>query len=161
MSITISSLFRIYYANLPKSDFSLYSMLYAIRSNNIRPAAYDRQFNRALFTQLRYYFRFRMPGLPFPPAGVIGSQFGQFSFEIHALNTQKSVFIRIPQGSGFTVVKNKCPFVGPARWNQGQGAAVDFAAVHSRQVNQRSVSCRYRLISDTAVGNFMAIESGH
>ena len=93
--------------------------------------------------------------LPILPAGVVGMQFWQPSFEIDALDAHQTFFVGVPERVGLSVVENKSSFIGPSRRNQGKGFSVNFTAVHSRQVHQRSVGGRNLFISDTAVGDLM------
>ncbi len=99
--------------------------------------------------------------LPILPAGVVGIQFWQPSFEIDALDAHQTFFVGVPERVGLSVVENKSSFIGPSRRNQGQGFSVNFTAVHSRQVHQRSVGGRNFFISDAAVGDLMPPELFH
>ena len=93
--------------------------------------------------------------VPFLPTGVVGRQFRQPSFEINSLYAHQAFFVGVPERVGLSVVENKSSFIGPSRRNQGQGFPVNFTAVHSRQVHQRSVGGCNLFISDAAVGNLM------
>ena len=93
--------------------------------------------------------------LPILPARIVGRQFRQPAFEINPLDAHQTFFVWVPQRVGLSVVENKSPPIGPSGRNQGQGFSVNFAAVHSRQVHQRSVGGRNLFISDTAVGDLM------
>ena len=106
---------------------------------------------------LIYYLCLRIPGTPLLPARVICGELGQPSFEVDALDPHQPVLIGIPQRVGFPVIEHKRSLVSPAGRYQRQRPAVDFAAVHSRQINQRSVGGRNRLISKMTVGDFVPI----
>jgi len=110
--------------------------------------------NFALF----YYLGIRVLFLPIPPAGVVRRQFRKPSFEINALDAHQTFCVRVPQRARLPVVKNKGSLIGPSGRNQSQGFAVNFAAVHSRQIHQRSVSGRNWFIPEAAVGNLMPIQ---
>ena len=107
---------------------------------------------------LIHYFTTRVFFLPVLPAGVVRSQFWKPSLKINALDAHQAFCVRVPQRAGLPVVENKSSLIGPSGRNQGQGFAVDFAAVHSRQIHQRSVSGRNLFIPDAAVGNLMPIQ---
>ena len=96
--------------------------------------------------------------LPILPTGVVGRQFRQPPFEVNALDTHQSFFVWVPQRVGLPVVENKSSLIGPSGRDQSQGLAVNFAAVHSRQIHQRSVGGRNLFIPDAAVGNLMPIQ---
>ena len=98
---------------------------------------------------------------PFVPPCIVRIDQRQDLVEVLAGDAVEPVAVRVPHAHRFPVIENEGVLVGPPRGGQGQFPAVQRAAVHSRQVNQRSVGCRYRLISDTAVGNLMTIESRH
>jgi len=77
--------------------------------------------------------------------------FGQHSFEIFSLDSHQAIFVWVPEASRLFVVQNESSFIGPAGRNQGQGLAINLAAVHSRQVDQGSVTHGHRVITDVAV----------
>ena len=99
--------------------------------------------------------------LPFLPAGVVGIQFWQPSFEIDSLDAHQAFLIWVPERVGLPVVENKSSFIGPSRRNQGQGFPINLTAVHSRQVHQRSVGGHNLPITDAAVGDLMPPEPFH
>ena len=99
--------------------------------------------------------------LPILPAGVVGIQYWQPSFVIDSLDAHQTFLIGVPKRVGLSVVKNKSSVISPSRRNQGQGFPVNFTAVHSRQVHQRSVGRRNFFIADAAVGNLMPPEPFH
>lgn len=72
-----------------------------------------------------------------------------------ALNALQALFIWIPEGVGLFVVEHKGVVVGPSGRSKGQNPVVDFAAVHSRQVGQRSVPHDNRGVADDGIGDFM------
>ena len=98
--------------------------------------------------------------LPILPAGVLRCKLRQPSLEIDALDTHQTFLVWVPQRIGLSVVENKSSLIGPSGRNQGQGFAVNFAAVHSRQVHQRSVCGRNLFAPDAAVGNLMPMQPG-
>ncbi len=66
------------------------------------------------------------------PVGVLKCQPGQPSLKVNALDAHQSIIFWIPQRTGFFIIKHKCTVIGPTRGHQGDIAAVDLAAVHSR-----------------------------
>ena len=93
--------------------------------------------------------------MPFIPLGVFRVQFRQPPSEIMALNAFQALFIRIPEGVGLFVVEHEGIVIGPSGRGQSQDPAVDFAAVHSRQVGQRSVAHGNRGVADDGIGDFV------
>lgn len=75
--------------------------------------------------------------------------------QMPALDGLKAFSVRIPETTALLVIENKGIFIGPPRGCQGQGFSVQFSAVHSRQVRQRSVGCRHRRTADFRVENLV------
>jgi hypothetical protein len=113
---------------------------------------------KSLIPVLIHYLRVWMLFLPILPAGVVRGQFRKPPFEINALNAHQPFCIRVPERIGLSVVENKSSLIGPSGGNQGQRPVVDFAAVHSRQVHQRSVCSRNFFVPDAAVGDLMPVK---
>ena len=97
--------------------------------------------------------------LPITPLGVLGRNDGQFSLEIGALGAHQAVIGRIPEGNGFLVVQYKGILICPPGWRQGKDAVIDLPAVHSGQVDQRSVGRGDRLGASGRIGDLMADQS--
>jgi len=93
-------------------------------------------FQGALF----HYSGCRVIFNPFVKFRILRFQHGQTPFEKLSLDAHQTVPLRIPERAGFLIIEHERPLVGPSRGGQGEYLAVDFAAVHSRQVNQRSVA---------------------
>ncbi len=110
---------------------------------------------------LFHYSGMRMLFLPILPAGVIGIQFSQPSFVIDSLDAHQTFLIGVPERVGLSIVENKSSVIGPSRRNQGKGFPINFTAVHSRQVHQRSVGSHNLLIADATVGDLMPPEPFH
>lgn len=72
-----------------------------------------------------------------------------------AADCPQSVFFWIPQASGFFIVEDKSVLIGPARWCQGQNLSIELAAVHSREINQRSVPGNDGLAGQGGIGNLV------
>ncbi len=92
---------------------------------------------------------------PFVKFRVRGFKHGQTPFEKLSLDAHQTAPLGIPECAGFLVVEYERPFIGPARGRQCECLAVNFAAVHSRQVNQWSVAGHNRLSTQKGVGRFM------
>ena len=107
---------------------------------------------------LIHNFAIRVFFLPILPGDVVRRQLRQPSFKIHSLDAHQAFCVRVPQRAGLPVVENKSSLIGPSGRDQSQGLAVNFAAVHSRQIHQRSVGGRNLFIPDAAVGNLMPIQ---
>lgn len=97
------------------------------------------------------YFSIRMFLKPFFPARDLVGNFWEYSFEVFPLDCEEPIFVGIPQSSSLPVVQNEGGIIGPTRWNDGQCLAIDLTAVHSRQVNQWSVTYSYRFFPYAAV----------
>ena len=97
------------------------------------------------------YLGFRVLLQPFFPSGDFVGNLGEHPFEIFPLDCHQAIFVRVPEASRLSVVQNESSFIGPARRNQGQGLTIDLAAVHSRQVDQGSVTHGHRVITYIAV----------
>lgn len=63
--------------------------------------------------------------------------------------------LRIPHTFRFLVIEYKGIVIGPSGRGESEGGTVKLAAVHSRQVDQWSVTCRYGLPGYRGVGDFM------
>ncbi len=61
----------------------------------------------------------------------------------------------MPHCSRLLVIEYERVVVCPAGGRQGQHPAVDFAAVHGREIHERSVARGHRFASQMAVGDFM------
>ena len=88
---------------------------------------------------------------PFFPSGNLMVDHWQQSLEMLSLDCHQAIFVWVPEASRLFVVQNESSFIGPAGRNQGQGLTIDLAAVHSRQVDQRSVTYSHRVITYVAV----------
>ncbi len=64
-------------------------------------------------------------------------------FEVLPLDTYETPLIGIPEALRLLVVQNKSAFVGPARGGECQCLAVYLTAVHSRQIDEGSVTHSY------------------
>lgn len=74
-------------------------------------------------------------------------------------DSAKAFSLRIPKAFGFLVIQHKGVFVGPAGRGEGKGVAVECAAVHSRQVNQRSVAGSDRFSCNRGIGDLVSPET--
>jgi len=81
--------------------------------------------------------------------------------QVPALNGLQVFPIWIPEAPALLIIKDKGVFVSPPRRSQGQGFSIQFSAVHSRQIYQRSIGCRHRSPSDFSVENLMAHKPLH
>ena len=93
--------------------------------------------------------------LPFLPAGIFGRQLWQPAVEIDALYAPQAVSVWIPEGFGLLVIQHECILIGPARRCQTHFLPIYRTAVHSRKINQWSVSDSNLLITNGGIGNFM------
>ena len=88
---------------------------------------------------------------PLLPSGDFVGNLGEHSFEIFALDCHQAIFVGVPEASRLFIVQNESSFIGPAGRDQGQGLSIDLAAVHSRQVDQGSVTYSHRVRTYVAV----------
>lgn len=95
---------------------------------------------------------------PFPPEGIVRWDFRKPPFEIHSLYSHEPFFVGIPKRSGLFIVQHEGVFIRPSRGGKGEFPAVNFAAVHSHQVRQRSVPGSNRFFTQAGVGNLMKLE---
>ena len=95
---------------------------------------------------------------PFGPLRIFRFQLGQPSFEEHTLDSHQSLFFRVPECFGLLVIKHEGPFVSPSRRCDREPFPVNFAAVHSRQIDQRSVAGDDGFRSKKGVGRFVVTQ---
>ncbi len=92
---------------------------------------------------------------PFIKPGIGRLQPGQSPLEILSLYTHQITLVRVPERAGFLVIEHKRAAIGPSRGRQGECLSIDFAAVHSRQIDKRSVAGDDRLGTQIGVGGFV------
>lgn len=74
-------------------------------------------------------------------------------------DSTKAFSLWVPHAFRFLVIQHKGVFIGPARRSECKDGAVNRTAVHSRQVDQWSVTGCDGLPSDCGVGDFMSPEA--
>ena len=114
-----------------------------------------------LVTMSFHHFGMRMCVPPFRPACIGGLDFRQPTVEVDPLNAFQTSFIRVPESPSLPIDQNEGSLVGPSRRGDRKDLAIDFAAVHSRQVHQRSVGGEDSPGSQKGIGGFVVAQLLH
>ena len=94
------------------------------------------------------------------PGGQLEGDPWKLSLEKPSLNPLQIRVIRKPKGVRLPIHKDEGLPIGPPACFQGQDQVLDFSAVHSRHIHERSVGHSYGLACQLDIGHLVAGQCG-